>query len=164
MKNFKWMLAVLLPILFISLVYAVSETHTTGTRSLDYTNHKNTAANYSTLKKVTLTQTGAPPADFTETLDSIHGIVLRIVIDVTGTDGNYTITLADENGITIFTKANLDSDPSVDFSFAVFEDDTEGNPWAGVAVGGTMSLTMADGDDASLTAITVSIYYLDFWK
>ena len=62
--------------------YAITETHTTGTRSTLYTHHKNTASNYGTLKKVAITQTGAPPADFTETLDTIHGVILRISISI----------------------------------------------------------------------------------
>ena len=142
--------------LFVSVAFAVTETHFEGSGG--------GRARNSAFKVVSITQTGTPPADFTEAIDSIYGFVYRIVIDVTGTDGDYTITLADENGITIFTKASLDSDPTADFAYAVYEDDTEGNPWAGVPVGGTISLTMADGDDASLTAITVKIYYLNFWK
>ncbi len=158
-------LITLFVLLFVAcLVYAASETHTTGTANVNSKHHQGTQTNYSMFKKITVTQTGTPPADFTEALDSICGIILRISIDVTGTDGDYTITLRDENDITIFTKANLDSDPTADFSYAVYEDDTEGNPWAGVAVAGVLDLIMADGDDASLTAITVSIYYLDFWK
>ena len=154
MKRFLVWVATLA--LFAGIVYGVTESHSEGSRG--------GRSQDSAFRVVSITQTGAPPADFTEAINSIYGIVYRIVIDVTGTDGDYTITLRDENDITIFTKANLDSDPEKDFSYAVYEDDTEGNPWAGVPVAGAMDVIMADGDDDALTAITIKIYYIEFWK
>ena len=118
-------------------------------------------ARYSAFKVCTITQDAK--ADFTETTEEIYGIILRITIVATGTDTSFSITLADENAKTILTKSGLStaSDP---YGYAVYEDDTEGNPWAGVPVAGALSLTMADGDDATLSAITVKIYYMSFWK
>jgi len=153
----------LILLLAVCVVYAATETHTTGTANVSSAHHQSTATNYGMMKKAAIVMSaGELDGTVTEAIDSIHGIVMRISIDVTGTDGDYTVTLRDENDITIFSAANLDSDPTADFSYAVYEDDTEGNPWAGVPVGGVMDLVVTDAAD--LTAMTVSIYYLDFWR
>lgn len=141
--------------LLAGLVYGVTQTQSEGAAG--------GRARYSAFKKLTIAATGTPPADFTETLVPVYGIIYRIVIDTTGADTDFTITLKDENAKTIFTGSNLSS-ASEPYGYAVYEDDTEGNPWAGVPVGGAMTLTMADGDDATMTAISVHIYYLEFWR
>ena len=153
-------LFILLLLSAVCVYAAVTEVHTTGTKSTDYTNHKNTAQNYSTLKKVSVTFANADigAGATTETLDSIYGIVLRIVIDETGGDADFDVLLRDESDITIFSKTGL----AADAAYAVYEDDTEGNPWGGVPVGGAVDLLVTDAGDS--TALTVHIYYLDFWK
>ena len=157
----KKLIVFLIMLVIAGILYAtVTETHTTGTKSTAFTSHKNTAPNYSTLKKIAVAFENADlgVGGTTETLDSIYGIVLRITIDESGGDADFDVALTDEVGITIFTKTGL----SADASYAVYQDDTEGNPWAGVPVGGTMNLTVTDAD--SSTAMTVYIYYLDFWR
>ena len=161
MKKF----AIFLLVLFVAyFAYAtVTETHTVGVKSTSRAHYKNTAPNFSIMGKVSIVFEATDlDSTVTETFESIYGIVLRIVIDATGTDGAYDVLLRDESDVTIFTKTALDSDPAADFSYAVYEDDTEGNPWAGVPVGGTMDLVVTDA--AALTGLTVHVYFLDFWK
>ena len=156
--NDKWIQFVFFTILLLSLiVWAVSESHHPDPARVS--RHIDGDGKFSV---VTITETGTPPGDFTETLDHIEGYIDSIVIDSTGTDTNYTITLTDENAVTIFSGANLTS-ASEPYRYAISEADTDGNDFRGARVSGTCSLTMADGDDASLTAITVKIYYRRCW-
>ena len=98
--------------------------------------------------------------NFAETLDSIYGEVKRIVIDTAGTDTAFSVVLQDENLATIFTKADCNSvlEP---LSYMVYQDDSEGNPWPDVPVGGAMTLTVSDAN--GLTAVSVTIYFKEYW-
>jgi len=152
MKKFIWVLVLCL----LGVCWAVTEVHTQGTGAAQRT--------YPKLMKASVTFTAVElDAEVIETLNSIHGVVLRIVIDVTGTDEDYTVLLRDESDITIFTKANLDSYPSADFSYAIYENDSEGNPWLGIPVSGTIDLVVTDAEELALSAMTVHIYYIGYW-
>jgi hypothetical protein len=59
--------------------------------------------------------------------------------------------------------AGTQGDPVIKQPYAIYEDDTEGNPHPGVCVGGTMTLTVANAEDASMTGIDITIYYIDTW-
>ena len=156
MRLFKRIAQRLLPaavmvLIIVGAAWAVTESHTEGSGS---PRKAATKLRVATVSYVT--------ADFpndnavTETLDSIYGIVMRITVDVTG--GTLDVLLRDESDITIFTKTGI----AADVGYAIYEDDTEGNPWAGVFVGGAMDLLVTNADEE--TALTVKIYYIDFWR
>jgi len=137
---------------------AVTETHKNKESLLE-------GAGMSAFKKVTITQTGAPPADFTETLNDIYGVLESVVIDATGTDTDYDIVIKDENGAVIFNGDALTTATNPN-RYALSEADNAGTPnyFRGVRVAGQCTVEMAGGDDASLTAITVIIYYWQTWQ
>ena len=144
-------LFIMLALCLVAIAYGLTETHTS--RKWQGTDR----ASKMTFKKCVVSTTDVN--DFTEALDNIYGIVNRIAIDQTGTEASYTVTLRDENDITIFTKTVTGGD----VAYAVYEDDTEGNPWAGVSVGGIMDLLVADANGESMTQLDITIYYLSFW-
>ena len=141
--------------LLTGVIIGVTETHNEGSGSGRQRN--------SAFKAVTISDSTSPFVDFTETINSIYGFVYRIVIDSTGTDTDFDVIVKDENTVTIFTHTTLTS-VSEPYGFAIYEDDTEGNPWAGVPIAGAMTVELANGDDDALTAITIKISYIEFWK
>lgn len=150
------LLILLLVSVAVIVIAAPTETHTS--RSPIAGQHAGERA----FKKCTITATDVN--NFTESLDVIYGVVMRVAINNTGADANFAVTLLDENDIEIFTKTGIDGDPdTTNYGYAVYEDDTEGNPWMGVPVAGSMSLVVADANDASMTSLSVSIYYFSFW-
>ena len=159
----KKVIVLLLFLACICIAYAtVTETPTVGTKSLNRGHYRNSASNFSMIGKVSIAFEATDlDSTVTEALDSFYGIVYRIVGDSSGTDTDYDVLLRDESDKTIFTKEGLTS-ASEPWGYAVYEDDTEGNPWAGVLVGGGMDLVITGA--AGLDGLTIHIYYLDFWK
>ncbi len=161
MKKIKenwFVLIVLVAIMFAGAIYAASEVMGEGTGP--------GIARYSTLRKrtVTFTETELNDSPDTATVASIYGIVLRVslVTSSDSTDSDWDFLLRDENDITILTKDALDSTTSGDFSYAVFENDTGGDPHSGVAIGGAMDVVVTDAIDVN--GLDVNIYYLELWK
>lgn len=101
--------------------------------------------------------------DFTETLVTIYGFLDRIVIDSAGTDTTYSVILQDDHGITLFTKTDCSS-ASEPYSYILTEADVDGNVFPGIPVGGACTLEIANIDDATATAITVTIYYTGYYQ
>ncbi|HIJ71774.1 MAG TPA: hypothetical protein HPP87_10490 [Planctomycetes bacterium] len=99
-------------------------------------------------------------ADATVSLGNIYGYVQRIVIDSTGTDTTFSISLTDNASYTIWTKANLTS-ASEPYSYVITMEDTSGNVFGGVPVTGDLSIVQANCDDASMSALTVYVYYTE---
>lgn len=99
--------------------------------------------------------------NLTETLETLTGFVMRIVIDTTGTDTAFTVNLKDSDGVSIFNKTTCSSgdDPQ---AYAVSEADSASNYHVGVPVHGTMVLTVSSAD--TLTAIIVRIYALEVYQ
>jgi len=155
MKN-KIGIVILLLMAAVIVYGTATETHTHGT---PYGGPGENA-----FRKVVITESDGDANDFSETTDPIYGYVERVSIVNTGVDGAFSITIADEAGITIFTSGTIDSDPVVTFSYAVSMSDTGSTEFCGVPVGGALTVTMADGDDASMTAISVYIYYRAYWQ
>ena len=145
-------------IYFAGYIRATSETMSEGTGP--------GIARYSTLRKRTVTITEEELNDSPDTVavTSIHGIILRVtlVTEASSNDADWDFLLRDENDITILAKEALDSTSSQDFSYAVFEDDTGGDPHSGVAVGGAMDVVVTDA--TGLKDLAVNIYYLELWK
>lgn len=149
----KWLIAGLF-MLIAAYIYAATETHNED--------EKGGQQRYSRFQKISVDFTEAElDAGVTEALDPVYGFVYRIVIDSNGTDTSWSLTLRDESDITIFTNTALTS-ASEPNSYAIYEDDTEGNPWNGVPVGGIMDLVVANG--AGLDDLDVHIYVISYWK
>ena len=85
--------------------------------------------------------------DLTLTTGHVHGKILRIVCDSTGTDTSWGLILKDSLGIALFTKANCSSD-SEPFSYAVSEYNTDSNSICNIPVSGALSI---DVDDVAQT-------------
>lgn len=114
-------------------------------------------------RKVIVADSDGDANDFTVTLTELYGYVDRIVIDSDGNDFSYKIYLYDENAIAIFSKTDCNSATEPN-SYAIYEDDTEGNPWRGVPVAGDCTVTMADGDDDAMSDIKVTVYFREWWQ
>lgn len=100
--------------------------------------------------------------DFSTELDIGNAILNRIVIDSNGTDTSYKVYLYDTstswNDITLWSKTDLSTaaDP---YSYALSMADTDANDYCGIPVNGQLTVTLADGDDATLSGIEIFIYY-----
>lgn len=88
------------------------------------------------------------------TLNEIYGYIDRVTVDSNGTELVYGVALADSDGYTIFTAAELNSveEPN---SFALHLDDQAGGAIYGTPVGGTLTLT-TDGIVQNLEVQTAS--------
>lgn len=85
--------------------------------------------------------------------NAIYGIVNRVVIDSNGTDTDWSVTLKDENAIALFTKTDCNS-AEVPYGYAVYYDDTEGNPHYGIPICGVLQILTADvGSDAEVQTL-----------
>jgi len=88
--------------------------------------------------------------------DPLYGHVQRIVIESTGTDTAWGVTLTDAHGITLFTKADLSS-ASEPYSYAIHIDDLNGDPHWGVPVHGALTLATANvAYDAEVQTLALS--------
>lgn len=136
----------------INYCFGVSETHSgTGGSNL---------SQKMTLGKVVVNQV-TDLNDFTETLDSFTGTLDRIVIDANGTDTDYSITLKDENAYTLFTKTDCNTSDG-DYSYMLYQDDKEGNPWPNIPISGACSVVVADAN--GLDNLNIVIYYHRYWQ
>ena len=83
-------------------------------------------------------------SDVTFTTNHIQGTVTRIQYDSNGTtDFPWSCVLKDTAGYAIFTKTDCNSTLEP-LAYAIYEDDTEGNPHRGVDVSGSLSLDIDD--------------------
>lgn len=95
--------------------------------------------------------------EFTETLDEIYGYLERVVIDATGSDTDYSVTIKDEYAISIFAKTDC-STADGDYSYMLCETSTDSNHFSdGIPIAGTGSVVVAGAND--LTSLDVIIYY-----
>ena len=88
----------------------------------------------------------------------IFGSVERISVSATGTDTAFTVSLKDENLVTIFTATDFNS-VSLPTSYAVSQADTAGTNFLGVPVGGALICTGESIDDVNMTEVVVTVYY-----
>ena len=119
---------------------------------------------HSVFRKVVIADAADGDAnDFTETLVPIYGYLDRIVIDSAGTDTSYKVYLKDDHAITLFSKTDCSS-ATEPYSYILSETDTSSNAFPGIPVGGACTLEVADIDDETATAITVTIYYVGYYQ
>lgn len=152
----KKLYALILVTVLAGLLFGVTETHRYRGATGEQTSFKG-------FHKVTLYQEGTPPADATETLNDIYGVIDSIVIDAAGTDTTYGVILKDSTGNTLFTKTDCStaSDP---YRFAVNEVSVDSKYFRGARVAGACTVELAGCDDSSMTSITVTIYYWQTWR
>ena len=142
-------------VMLASVVYATSETHTTGSGS--------SAPGYNVLRKVVIGGLSTSAiTSATETTREICGFFHRIVIDQTGSDTSYNVRVQDENLFDIF---NSTITANVDTSAVIVGSDTAStaNFYAGVPVCGTLTIS-SRGCSSALTDLKVILYYLEYWK
>lgn len=111
---------------------------------------------YTAVSKFTVDAPTDDVNDITQTVMAIYGYAERITIDQTGTDTVFEVTLKDENAITIFTKTDCNSEDG-DYTYAIYEDGTDGTGFKGVPVSGAMVLYIVDAN--GLSDLSVVVYY-----
>jgi len=77
-----------------------------------------------------------------------YGVVQRIVIDCNGTETAWSVALRDSLGVTMFSKSDCNS-VTTPHSYAIYQDDTEGNPHYGIPVCGTLTVAIDDVNSAA---------------
>ena len=110
------------------------------------------------IKAFVITET--PAATVTSgTTRAIYGVLKRIVINGTGTDTAFTITVSDENSKAIFTKTDCNS-VLLPVSYALGEADSTGSAFYsdGIAVSGALTIAGSAIDDVNFTSAVVTIY------
>ncbi len=105
----KGITVVLVLAIAFSIANAVTETHTKGTKT-------QVGGVFSVLKKAEIVATGLSNLDFTQTMEAIYGVIVRISVVLDASEDAYDLTLKDENGITIFSKASIDSNSVLGYS------------------------------------------------
>lgn len=93
--------------------------------------------------------------------DPVYGHVERIVVESTGTDTSWGLTLTDAHGVTLFTKADLSS-ASEPYSYAIHLDDLNGDPHWGVPAHGALTLATANvANHGELQTLTMDAAAID---
>jgi len=104
---------------------------------------------------------GSNVDDFTEAFTIGNCIIDRVVVDANGTDTSFKLYLYEtntlHNDVLIWSKTDLTT-ASVPYSIATVVSDGTGNQ-PGIPSCGELSLTLADGDDATMGDLEVFIYY-----
>lgn len=96
--------------------------------------------------------------DTTVSIGIIQGRLTGITIKGTGTDTAFKVYVKDENSFKVFSKENC-STSSMPYRYALSTADTADNDFLGVPVSGTVSIQIADANNATLTDLTVKVYY-----
>lgn len=102
--------------------------------------------------------------DQTIELDELMaGYIERIVYSHDGNDAAWSLTLADHEGVTLYSDAasNAASDPC---SYVVTCEDAAGNVFGGPPFAGGLSISIADADGGTGTAVSVRLYVREAWR
>lgn len=140
----KKILAMILVLTIAALLYAAT-TETHYSKTID--------AQPSIIRKLVV---ASDANEFTETLNDIYGYLERVVIDATGTDTAYSVTIKDEYAVSLFAKTDCNTADG-DYSYAISASDTGSTEFLGVPVAGTGSVVVTGAND--LTSLDVIIYY-----
>ena len=136
----KKILIVILVCLMTTLAYGVVTGPTYSSKTVD--------GRESIVRKAVVTWDNAEGETFTDmnngsvSFREIYGYFDRIVIESTGVDTAYTVSLVDENLYTFFTKTDCNS-VTEPHGLAIHQDDTGGDPHYGVPVAGACKVTTA---------------------
>lgn len=109
-----------------------------------------------------ISETDKDVNDFSTTLSIGNAILDRIVVDSNGTDTSFKLYLYETsttwNNVTLWSKADFstDSEPT---SYALTMADTDANDYRGIPTTGELQVTLADGDDATMSGIEIFIFY-----
>ena len=100
-------------------------------------------------------------ADFDQALSLGNCTLERIVVDANGTDTSFKLYIYETgttyNDVTAWSKTDFTT-ASVPYSLALFTSDGTGNQ-LGIPTDGQLQVTLADGDDATMDAIEIYLYY-----
>jgi hypothetical protein len=108
--------------------------------------------------------------DVTIALDEdLAGYLKRVVFSHDGNDTDYTVTVTDASGATLFSKADANAlaDP---YSYAVSHSDTGSTEFVGVPFAGGLSVQIADANQARAfytgdgNNVTVRLYIRESWR
>lgn len=105
--------------------------------------------------------------DFTATTREVYGYVSSVVVSANGDDAAYSVTIKDEHGLPIFTKAdfNAATDPN---RYSISEVDSEDSALrsAFVSVAGALTVEVADANAVGTTTdeVNVYIYTREYWQ
>ena len=100
--------------------------------------------------------------DFSADIDIGKAYLERIVIDANGTDTSFKLYIYDTTttygDVAVWSKTDLTtaSDP---YSYAITMASIGTQEICGVPVSGDLTITLADGDDATLNGLEIYIYY-----
>lgn len=77
------------------------------------------------------------------TTDDIYGTIKRITIDSNGTETDWSISIKDDIGITIFEKEDCNS-VEIPYGYAIQQSAADGNLYCGIPIMGALTLTVSD--------------------
>jgi hypothetical protein len=99
--------------------------------------------------------------DFSQALSLGNCTLERIVVDANGTDTSFKLYIYETgttyNDVTAWSKTDFTT-ASVPYTLALYTSDGTGNQF-GIPTDGRLQLTLADGDDATMDAIEIYLYY-----
>lgn len=149
----KYLIIVLL-LAFVYVVYAETSDYQEGTSG---TNTLNSEVRYAYIS-----ETDNDVNDFDATLSLGNAILDRVVVDSNGTDTSFKLYIYETsttwNDVTLWSKTDFTtaSEPT---SYALTMADTDANDYCGIPTTGDLQVTLADGDDATMTGIEIFIFY-----
>lgn len=92
--------------------------------------------------------------------DVLFAELQRVTISAAGTDTDFTVTVKDDIGISLFSKADCNT-VTLPLTYALTTTDAAGNVHLGVPVAGPITVDTNDVDPNNLTSVTVTIYYYE---
>jgi hypothetical protein len=106
----------------------------------------------------------ADPNDQTLTLDpNLAGYLDRVVIDHTGTDAAWSLTVTDTDGVTLWSKDDCDANTA---SYILTFPTLEGSYIAGIPFAGGVTMAIADANLAGedVNSIHIKLYLRETWR
>jgi hypothetical protein len=153
MKKLVFILGILI-IALVGLIYAETAIYQGGTTGY--------STNTSSVMYAYIYELDNDVNDFSSSFNIGNAILDRIVIDANGTDTSFKLYLYDTsttyNDATLWSKTDLTT-ASVPYSYALTMADTDANDYRGIPVNGNLTVTLADGDDATMTGLEVYLFY-----
>lgn len=101
--------------------------------------------------------------DWSSDTHDLYGYLVSIVVDSNGTDTEFGVEVADQYGNLLFDKDDFTS-ASEPYRYPIISTDTASNVHRGAAIGGPLTVTVADADDATLDELRVVLYVRNYWR
>jgi hypothetical protein len=95
--------------------------------------------------------------------DLMAGYLERVVYSHNGNDASWSLTIADHEGVTLYSDAtsNAGADPC---SYVVTCSDLDGNVFGGPPFADGLSVSIADADGGTGDAVSVRLYIREAWR